>query len=41
MLFADKGFLDYLECIVHDPEGDPMNELPPPDQLDVYTLPRG
>jgi hypothetical protein len=39
IVFHDNGWLAYLECVVHDSDSEPLNGLPPPDQLDVYTLP--
>jgi hypothetical protein len=39
ILFHDKGWLAYLEYAAHDPDGLPLEELPEPAHLDVYTLP--
>jgi hypothetical protein len=39
MVFQDNGWLDYLECVVHDAEGASVTELPAAHELDVYTLP--
>jgi hypothetical protein len=39
ILFHDKGWLAYLECVVHDLDNAPVSELPAPEQLDVYKLP--
>ena len=39
ILFHDKGWLSYLECVVHDPDEQAPAALPAPEELDVCTLP--
>ncbi len=36
LLFATAGWLDYMEIVIHDPS-EAINEVPPPEQLDVWT----